>query len=320
MRGAADDPEVLEAVFPDGPGTVGSVPALRLMAALHHLVLTGRAPELARHYPSAGGREGPEGAWAAARATIEGDLAEVRRLATRTVQTNEPGRCAALYGALLRLAERHGLPLRLLEIGSSAGLNLNPDRYRYVVEGRPLGDPESPLTWEEPWIGLPLPDPWRAERSLRFAARRASDIAPLEVSSEEGAANALSYIWPDEPERLARVRLAIEITRARPVTVERAGAADWLAARLAEPPERLLTVVWESVMRQYLSEEEKVALESHLEEAGARAGEANPLAWVALDAAGGHLSDFQLACRTWPGGEHEVWADCGYHGPPVRWR
>ena len=320
MRGAAADPEVLAVVFPEGPGTEGSVPALRLMAALHHVVLTGRAPGLARHFPSAGGGEGPECAWDAAREAIEADLDEVRRLAARTVQTNEPGRCATLYGGLLRLAERHGLPLRLLEIGASAGLTLLPDRYRYVVQGRPLGDPESPLAWEEPWVGLPVADPWAAESSLRIAERRASDISPLDVSTEEGAATALSYIWPDEPERLARVRLAIEIQRGQPVVLERAGAAYWVDARLREPGEGVVTVIWESVMRQYMDEAERAELERQIEGAGERAGEGNPLAWVMLDASGGDLSNFQLSCRAWPGGDHEVWADTGYHGPPVRWR
>ena len=72
-------------------------------------------------------------------------------------------------------------------------------------------------------------------------------------------------------------------------------------------------------MRQYMEKAERAELERHIEEAGERAGERNPLAWVALDASGGHLSDFQLSCRAWPGGEWEVWADTGYHGPPVRW-
>ena len=320
MRGAAADPDTLAAVFPDGPGPQGSVPSLRLMAALHHLALTGRAPELARFFPSAGGDQGHERAWAAAREAIAADLDEVRRLAARTVQTNEPARCAPLYGCLLVLAERCDLPLRLLEIGASAGLNLHPDRYRYVVEGRSLGDPDSPLAWEEPWVGLPVDDPWRAERSLRFAERRASDIAPVDVTTDEGAATALSYIWPDEPERFARVRRAIEIMRRRPVRVERAGAAEWIAERLAEPAPGVVTVIWESVMRQYLGEEERAALVRHVEEAGERAGAESPLAWVALEPTSDHLSSaFEISCRVWPAGEHLVRAETGYHGPPVRW-
>lgn len=206
MRGAADsarrDGPVAD-VFPDGPGAPGSAPAGRLLAALHHLVLAGDAPQLARYYASVGGEEPLDHAWAAAEATIEG---EVRRLAARTVQTNEPGRSAALYGALLRLADRHRLPIRLLEPGASAGLNLHADRYRYVVAGRPLGDPASRLSFDEPWEGLPVEEPWMVESFLCLSERCGCDPAPIDVSTQEGALALLSYIWPDELDRLARIK------------------------------------------------------------------------------------------------------------------
>ena len=44
--------ELLERSTADAPG---SALALRLMGAVHLLVLEGRAPSLARHYPSVGG-------------------------------------------------------------------------------------------------------------------------------------------------------------------------------------------------------------------------------------------------------------------------
>ena len=130
----------------------GAVPALRLMAALHELALTGREPELARTTRSAGGtrRAGRRLADCAAlrsSATSTGSSAGLHR----TVQTNEPGRSAALYPVLLWLTAVHGRPMRLLEIGASAGLNLICDRYRYDVGGLTLGDPGSPVRFEQPW-------------------------------------------------------------------------------------------------------------------------------------------------------------------------
>jgi hypothetical protein len=67
LERSADDAEaggpawsVLEGHESDPPG---SALALRLMGAVHRLVLEGRAPSLAMHYPSAGGE--PRDAWPA---------------------------------------------------------------------------------------------------------------------------------------------------------------------------------------------------------------------------------------------------------------
>ena len=61
------------------------------------------------------------------------------------VQTNEVGRCAALVGGFLTVAARTGLPLRLCEVGTSAGLNLRFDHYRYESDGRGWGPSPSPV-------------------------------------------------------------------------------------------------------------------------------------------------------------------------------
>jgi hypothetical protein len=70
MRGAAADLDrggVVADLFAGIASPPGSVPALRLLAALHRLVLAGSAPRLAAHYPSAGGTRPPAGAWGARR-------------------------------------------------------------------------------------------------------------------------------------------------------------------------------------------------------------------------------------------------------------
>lgn len=189
------------------------------------------------------------------------------------MQTNEPGRSAPLYGALPWLADRHRLPVRLLEIGASAGLNLQVDRYRYLVRGSPLGDPASPLSFVEPWEGVPVRDPWSVQRLLRVTERRGCDPAPLDVATAQGTSTVLSYIWPDERERLARVKRAIQVARRRPVCVEAAAASPWIKKRLAERQADGLTVVWQSVVRQYLDDGERRDLDSSMEEAGSEASE-----------------------------------------------
>ena len=324
MRGAADDADaggIVASIFEGDPLTPASVPELRLLAALHHLVLCGRAPQLARFFPSAGGGEPPTAAWEVARETLAEHAPFIRDRIGRTVQTNEPGRCVALYGGLLWLSERHRLPIRLLEIGASAGLNLNADRFAYVVGGATLGEPASLLTFNEPWEGLPVADPVVAAARLQVAERAGCDRAPLDSTTGEGRLALQSYIWPDEPERLARVAHAARIAARHPVRVEQRDAAVWLAGRLADAKPDMLTVVWQSVVNQYLEDDERAAILSAFTSAGAA-----PLAWLTLEppATADGSDRFELRCRERPegngSGEAPVIARAGYHGPPVVWQ
>ena len=324
MRGAASDADaggIVAAIFDGDRATPESVPELRLLAALHHLVLSGAAPELARHFPSAGGDAPAARAWPVARDAIAEHRERIHALVQRTVQTNEPGRCVSLYGGLLWLSERHRLPIRLLEIGASAGLNLNPDRFRYVVAGEPLGDRSSALEFREPWQGAPVADPQAAAPRLTLAERGGCDRAPIDPSSREGRLELQSYIWPDEPERLARVAQAAQIAAEHPVAIERRSASEWLIARLADPRPDMLTVVWQSIVNQYLDDGERAAIRSAFTSAGS-----GPLAWLTLEPpAGGTDRDrVELRCRERPedngSGEARLLAHAGHHGPPVIWR
>ena len=324
MRGAADDADaggVVAAVFAGDAATAGSVPELRLLAALHHLVLSGAAPRLARFFPSAGGDAPAADAWPVARRTIAEHADVVRELARRPLQTNEPGRCAALYGGLLWLSERHGLPIRLLDIGASAGLNLNVDRFRYIVGGTALGDRDSPLELVEPWIGRPVEDPVAAAARLQVVERAGCDRSPIDPTTAEGRLTLQSYIWPDEPDRIARVADAAAVAARHPVVVERHSAAAWLLERFAEPRPGRLTVVWQSVVDQYLDEGERDAIRSAF--ASAAGG---PFAWLTLEPTAAVVEDrrFELRCRERPedngSGVARLLAHCGYHGPPVDWQ
>lgn len=321
MRGAADDADaggIVAATFRDDPLAAGSVPELRLLAALHELVLRGEAPSLARFYPSAGGEADPAGAWPVARAVLAEHAAFIRERTARTVQTNEPGRCVALYGGLLWLAERHRLPVRLLEIGASAGLNLNVDRFEYVVGARRLGEPGSPLSFHEPWDGAPVADPAATAALLRVAERSGCDRAPIDPRTREGRLELSSYIWPDEPERLERVARAAEVAARHPVAVDQRDAGPWLALTLADPRPDMLTVVWQSVVDQYLDDDERAAIRSAFECAGG-----SPVAWLTLEPPRGGSGRFELRCRERPEGDGSgsarLLARAGYHGPPVVW-
>ena len=295
----------------DPPGTVAG---LRFTGALHRLVLERRAPGLAVHYPSVGGTPGD--VWPAARAVVEEQLDLLHELVRRPVQTNEVGRSSVLLGGLLHVAAGTGLPLRLLEVGSSGGLNLSVDRYRHeVASGVVLGDPASPVVLGTPWQG-PLPD---LRTRVRLVERRGCDPGPLDPSSAQDRLTLTSYVWPDQVDRFERLRGALSVAAAAPERVERLGGGAFLEREL-HPREGVATVVWHSVVRQYLSPDERERVLAAVEDAGRRATAAAPVAHLSMEPEHGEHGGFVLRLRTWPGGEERLLADVHGHGPPVVWR
>lgn len=155
----------------------------------------------------------------------------VAEASARSLQTNEPLRCAALLPAL---AEIDG-PIALLEIGASAGLCLYPDRYSYRYADGPSLDPEagpssvvlhSALTGAVPVLRLPHVV-WRA----------GIDLAPLDAAVESDRRFLTTLVWPGEEGRAERVHNALDIAASDPPLLIRGDATDPAvldaAARLA---------------------------------------------------------------------------------------
>ena len=94
-------------------------------------MLDGRAAQLRRWYPSTGGTWDAGTAWPEIVLTAANHSGSLRAALDQPPQTNEVGRSAALIGGLLRINRGSDVPVRLFEIGSSAGLNLRADHYRY---------------------------------------------------------------------------------------------------------------------------------------------------------------------------------------------
>ena len=321
LYGAADDYEAggptAELLGPHADDPSGSVPSLRLTGALHRLVLERKAPELALHYPSVGGTAGVEGAWDTARRTIADHLDELREAVQRPVQTNEVGRSAVLYGGLLHVVARTGLPVRLLELGSSAGLNLRVDRFAYdVADGVVLGDPASPVRLVRPWSGTHPP----YDVDLQVVERAGCDPSPLDPARAVDRLTLTSYVWADQVERFERLRAALEVAAQHPVEVERLPASELLRRELAEPRPGVVTVVWHSVVRQYLESQERATVEHLLDDAGARATPDAPLAHLSMEPERvGSGYRFAVELAIWPDGRRELLAECQGHGPPVVW-
>lgn len=300
---------------------------LRLLGAAHAMVLAGSAPDLGRFYPSAGGTVRWPDAWDALRQLVGARAAEIRPALHRQVQTNEVRRSAALLGGFLTVAAATGLPLRLLEIGCSAGLNLGWDRYRYeVAPSEPDTPPPPDATFKPRWGGAEAPLVVRCgwngsdaalDGSARVASRAGCDLTPVDVGDAEQARRLESFIWPDQVERLMQLRAAIAVARRDPPQLARCAAADWLDAQLAVPVEGVATVVFHSIMWWYLSEDERQRIIGTIAAAGARATGAAPLAWLRLEILG--VPNAELHLTQWPGGVERTLARTDGHARTVTW-
>lgn len=283
---------------------------LRLLAAVHRIVLDGRAPDLARFYPSAGGVDEGDPT-VAFDAVLRAYADEIEAGMHRGVQTNEVGRAAALVGGFHTAAASSGLPLRVLEVGASAGLLLRWDRYRYVGGGRSWG-PSGGLAFEDPWTGA-VPD---FVDALRVAERAGCDIAPIDPTTDDGVTALRGFLWPDQIHRRERLDAAIAVARANPAPIDRADAGAWVEERLASPTPGMATVVYHSIVLQYLPRASFDRMRSAIAAAGARATPDAPLFWLRMEPAG-VVADLRL--RSWPDGTDRLLGTTGFHGPPVDW-
>jgi len=288
---------------------------LRLLGGLHRLVLDGRAPALRRWYPSTGGAWDAESAWPEILATAAAHADALHGALEQPPQTNEVGRSAALIGGMLRVNRGFDLPIRLFEIGSSAGLNLRADRYHYRHAGGNWGPPDSPVAIDDAWHGEPPPP-----GAVHIVERQGYDIAPIDVTGADGELSVLSYVWPDQAARLNRLRGAIAVAREVPARLEERSAADAVAdLRLAEGA---LTVLWHSITWQYLSDAERAGIRDAVNGLIERAGALSPFAHLTLEPARngpGTPIRFLVRAACWPGGQVQVLGECHPHGPPVHW-
>jgi hypothetical protein len=298
--------------------------ALRFMAGIHRVVLAGRAPDLGRFYASVGGHHDPDAPTdelgAALLSTIADNRDELVASLEQTVQTNEVGRCAALVLGFLAVARESRPSLRILEIGASAGMNLRWDRFRYEggALGTAWGDVDSPLRFTDVYEE-PLPS---LDGAATVVARAGCDRAPIDATTEDGRSLLRSFVWPDQPDRFAMLDAALAVAANTPAPVERADAGDWLHGQLRSLPrdDGVATVVYHSIVWQYLPDATRDRIRRMLSVAGERATPDAPLAWLRMEPGEDPTTAAEVRLHIWPDGVDRVIARSGYHGRPVRSR
>ena len=287
--------------------------SLRLAGALHHATLAGRDARLAAVYPAARADWRIDEVWPRAREFLARERDWTAAFLRSAPQTNETRRAIALLAGFLTFADAHPGPIDTLEIGASAGLNLCWDRFAYRTETWRWGA-ESPVVIDTEWKGAAPP----IHAALSVRQRAACDLHPLDIADPDERLRLESYIWADQPERLARFDGAAALAVEAGVRVERADAAEWLERKLPQRARDAATVVYHSIFLQYPPRETREAIAAAIAAAGAGATESAPLAWLRLEPEailGGPLDSARmlLDLSVWPGGGRRILATTDGH-------
>ncbi len=293
--------------WPDDPSAAAL--AMRFNAALHALARRGDVADLSALYQRE--HDGFDRAIGDALATHDGFII---RWMQEPTQTNEVARAAGFAAALMALRVRTGMPVELLEIGSSCGLNLNLARYRYELDGVIAGDPDSAVRVAPEWRGMtPVAAP------IEVVAARGVDLNPLDAADRRSRERLLSFVWADQPRRIERLKSALRLARAHPPALTRADATLWLPEQLAAPQaEGVCRVVFHSMVIQYLGSTARSAVIDAIHQAGGRASAARPFAWLSFEWTAGR-EKVELALTCWPDGTRRVLATCHPYGEWFDW-
>lgn len=232
----------------------------------------------------------------------------------RSVQTNEPLRCAALLPALSRVPG----PIALLEVGASAGLCLYPDRYSYRYLGAAgevrLDPPDGPSPVELVcWVTGALPPVALPE----VVWRAGIDLNPLDPALPDTAAWLTGLVWPGETGRAERVTAALRIAAADPPRLFAGDAAELLGRAAASAPAGATLVVTTPGVLAHIPRAGRARVIAAARAAGR---------WVTIDDPGLHDGwSAPIDPGTWPGGfavalDGEVLAAADPLGGSLEWR
>ncbi|HFB54866.1 MAG TPA: DUF2332 family protein [Hellea balneolensis] len=305
--------------WPGDPSSRQHALPLRLMAALHKLVLEGKSEELKKLFPPSTPPEDDRELWHRLVPILEQHKDDILTHIQLPPQTNEIRRSCALLPGFLHIANlAPNMPFVISELGASAGLNLNFDRYHYQLGDLVWGHENSDIHFAPDWKGPSL-----SAQDIYIRERRGCDLRPTNIQNEDQVTSLLSYLWADQQIRLERTRKALNCARQHPYTVDKMDAIDWLQERLSHRHTGAIHAIFHTIAWQYFPKAAQEKGTALIEEAGKRATMDAPLAWLTMEA-DDNPNGAALTLRMWPknimgdGTHHLGRAD--FHGRWIDWR
>jgi hypothetical protein len=291
-----------------------------LFAAVHALLLRGADHPLAEHYPSVrpGARPAgaPEPLFAGFVRSHEAALLPL--IESGVTNTNEVLRSASLLPAFGHAARAAGTGLRLIELGPSAGFNLNFDRYRYQYtrEGAPdiaRGPADADLV-----LACALRGPHAPELAPGFPSvlsRAGLERNPIDLGDPGARLWLKALVWPELGERHARLDRAIASQIQHPVAIVAGDALATLPDAVRTAPAGGTILVYHSHVIYQFTDSMRAALDASL----AGLSLARPIHRIGIEYEDGA---YPIRHCVYAGGalaQHSVLGRCDPHGSWLEW-
>jgi hypothetical protein len=297
---AARDPQL---------GPIGA----RFLAGLHALVLAGQAEDLAAYYPSVGGDWRRPGLSHVLHKALLNSVETLQTSINLPIQSNEVGRAAALLVGFHVAYHLSSLPLRLLELGSCAGFNLFWDRFFYAGSDWSWGAKCSPVRLTRHFRSG---NPVVVNGRIQIVERLGCDKHPLHAGSASDLIRIKSSIWADQASRrFGLLDRACGLLANQSVLVQQGNAAAWLANQTLAI-QNVVTVVFHSIVWEYLCGDDRKVIYETLQKAGEAAKSTAPLAWLHLEPIGPE----RVPCVRlimWPHNIDVILARCRFDGSGI---
>lgn len=281
-EGVARDDRLLELIMIAPPEQ--RRPSL-LFASVNWLLAQDPAAELRAYYPIHGGDRPVDDALGSAFADfcLRRQAVLLELLAQRSTQTNEVRRCVALRLGLQRIGRRWPGPLHLVEIGSSAGLNLLFDRYTYRIDGQVVDGTGSSVVISTGLRGGGALD-WDTGPVPEIGSRVGLDQDPVDLADDRARRWLEAFVWPEQVDDLATLRAATETFLAARSEVElvRGDAVRETAQLILDLPGTEPVLVFTATLLNYLSDADRLAFVDQLDSAARQ----RRVAWVFVEAPG----------------------------------
>jgi hypothetical protein len=240
-----------------------------LFGAVHYLLLKGKEHKLKEYYPSIVVEAKPFNE----SFDYFKDFCLIHKnkiisiLETKLVQTNEVRRCAYLYPAFSFIFEETKKPLALIEIGTSAGLQLLWDKYSYSYNtDEVVGDKSSKLNITSEIIGgitpfLHLTPP-------PITTRIGIDLNTVDLNDYEEYLWQKSLIWPEHKERLKMFESAANYIKDYPVQLIEGDGVTLLSEIVKNVPKDSIVCIFHTHVANQMPLEIKKSLLSNIESIG----------------------------------------------------